>query len=277
MDWVKAKNVLIVVFVVLNIFLTVNLVLFYRADSAHGKNTINAVKILEDRGVGLKCKVPDISTSYRINYENAALDMRAIASLLLGSSGIPSEKLKYGKELTFGVKSIVFNDSSSFTFTDGSPGDKVEINDKDKTIKYCIKFLNSLKLPVTEYCEDRYIKQPDGSVKIAFKEIYKDYIIFSNEFEIEISDRGIRKLKGRLIKVNGEQSKGNNIVPAYQILLRYYTERKSTIVGIDIGFNCEFRPEGISSSTSPVWRIRTGEGSEQYFSTVDGSIIEKKM
>jgi regulatory protein YycI of two-component signal transduction system YycFG len=277
MDWVKAKNVLIVVFIVVNIFLGINLVLFYRADSAFGKNTVNAVKILEERGVKLKCNVPEISDAYRINYGNEALDMKSIAPILLDDYKLSSGKLEYGKEISSNSKRVIFTDNISFTYTDSLPGDKVETSDKDKTIKYCIKFLDKLKLPVSEYHVDKYIKQDDGTVNIVFKEIYNDYIIFSNDFQIEVSNNGIKKLKCRLIKVNGEQSKGNSIVPAYQILLRHYTESKNTITGIDIGFICEYRQEGISSTISPVWRISTEEDGERYFSTVDGSIIVKKM
>lgn len=280
MDWAKAKNVLIVVFLLLNIFLAATIFLSYGEDGVQRKNAVNAAKILEEQGVVLKYKIPEISESYRISYGNAALDKKGIASILMGDEGLISGDLEYGTTVSKGSKSLTFKDSCSFTYVDSNPAETVNLKDKEKIIKYCVKFLNRLELPVSEFYtdDDEYITRPDGSIHIVLNEKYNNHIIFSNEFKMDVSANGITRLECKLVKVDRNQStKIKNIVPAYQILLRHYIGNKDTVItDIDIGFDCTYVEKGKSSITYPVWRVRTQDGKKpRFFSAMDGA--EKEM
>ncbi|MCX8130858.1 MAG: two-component system regulatory protein YycI [Clostridia bacterium] len=271
MDWSKAKSVLIVVFLILNAFLSVYLISLYQGNSVHRKNIINAVKILEDKGIKVMCKIPETRDSYSINYENSVLDKNMIASVLFGSNMI-SGAIINGQEMQRGSKRILFTDNSSFLYTDAKLVQNTQIFEKEKIVKICSKLLADLKLPVSDFYLDSYVTQPDGSVNLIFIEKVENYIIFSNRFEMSFYNGEIIRLKAAVAKINkGQKIKIKNIVPAYQILLRNYIGESNIIVnGIDLGYDCRYLEEGTSSTTSPIWRVRTGDGKERYFRAVDG-------
>ena len=58
MDWSKAKSVLILVFIILNIFLAYNIMLLYNDEGISAHIIENVENILMDNGVELKCQIP---------------------------------------------------------------------------------------------------------------------------------------------------------------------------------------------------------------------------
>lgn len=280
MDWRRAKNVLIYIFIVLNIFLFVYLMFFGRHGGEAENNIVTAVEILQDRGVELKCKIPDTEDSHRIRFESLTLDKESIASKLLDSGENNSYTITQGGEFNNGTKKLTFDDSSSFTYKNSDPKGEVDISDRGNTVKYCLRFLEDINLPVSEIYVDTYEKNYDGTVTIAFKEKHKKYIVFNNDITITINKNGITQLKCSLIKIIGfDDTKIKKIVPAYQILLRNYIQhsRTTTITDIDIGFNFTGFTKGkrgTSTSIIPIWRVREQNGTDKFFSAIDGIPIE---
>ncbi|RCX09088.1 regulatory protein YycI of two-component signal transduction system YycFG [Anaerobacterium chartisolvens] len=277
MDWAKTKIVLIWIFVILNVFLTVNLLAYFENGETVRENTSNALKIMESRGYVLSGKIPYSSSSYSLSYENAVLDREAVASVLLGKGFALPAKIQ-DDELLYDDKILKFINSGEFEYTDKSPDDYIDIQNIDKAEKYCRNFLSNLLLPVTDYALDTYKINSDKTVTFTFYEKYKSFFIFSNRAEITLSAKGVTRLECRVIgKKSLENTRSSiSIVPAYQILLRHFSKGSNTVIqDIEIGFLCTYlNGESSYSSIPPVWRIIVqGEG-PRYFSAFDGHEIE---
>ena len=93
MDWSKAKNLLIFLFLALNIFLAVYLFMSFHNNSG-AENILNTEKILRDRGYDLNTKIPNISKGYMLKYENGKYDSAFIAENLLNKSKISEKEIK---------------------------------------------------------------------------------------------------------------------------------------------------------------------------------------
>ncbi len=278
MDWAKTKIVLIWIFVILNVFLTVNLLAYFENGEAVRENTSNALKIMESRGYILNSKIPYSSASYSLSYENAVLDREPVAAGLLGKGFDLPDEIENDDELLYDDKMLKFRNSGEFEYTDKSPDGYIDIQNIGKAEKYCRNFLSDLLLPVTDYTLDTYKINSDKTVTFTFYEKYKSFFIFSNKAEITLSSKGVIRLECSVI---GKKSLENtdssiSIVPAYQILLRHFSKASNTVIqDIEIGFLCTYlNGENSYSSIPPVWRIIIEGEEPRYFSAFDGHEIE---
>lgn len=263
MDWAKAKNLLIFLFLTLNIFLAVYLFMSFHNDSSK-KNILNTEKILMDRGYGLNAKIPNISEASVLLYDKGELDKTFTASKLLNKPLLSNKDTDSSPILNNGNKTITFTSKSSFTFKDETPTKAIDISSKDKVEKYTRQLLRELKLPISNLYVDSYKINPDKSISITFIEQYKKVFIFNNSFHFNISQKGLTLLECNLVKVKGfVNNSKTSIVPAYQILLKYYVDGKNRIIeNIDLGYRIKV---GGNGSKTPEWRVKMEDGTTEFF------------
>lgn len=276
MDWSKAKSILIVVMLLLNVFLFA-LISFYISNQGISRETIsNTIEILKGRGVAVETEIPRYSSDTpSLICENGGYDRETIAAKLLGF--VPSGGIGDGDVLEKDGKKLVFRESSFFVYTDTAPSDEVEIEDLESTKSYIGKFLDRLGINAANYKLDSYVRNPDGSCTFMFTEKYRNFLVYDNSIKLTASQKGITYLESRHRKIKGFAAGSMRIMPAYQVLLKNFGEGDENVVitGIDIGFKGYIKEEDNMQqfSQGPAWRVTTSNGDIRYFKASDGEEI----
>jgi regulatory protein YycI of two-component signal transduction system YycFG len=277
MDWARAKSILIIVFLILNIFLIVNLGITNLGSGTSREAILNTVKILKNKGITLTCEVPvNSSEIYKLKYENNSIDRAKIADLLLGDKNISEGFTKESIELSSGSKTLKFKDFNSFSFKDIKPVDKINISNKSEVEKSSKKLLQSLNINFYQYYTDTYKANLDGTVSIVLRDRYKKSIFFDNYAVFVVSNDGIKSLDCKFRIIGGVSNTKTSVSPAYEILLKNFNDKKNMkIVSIDLGWYIGDKDEAQTKEAYvyPVWRILTENGDSYYYSASSGDKI----
>lgn len=277
MDWSKAKNVLIVIFLALNIFLLADLYILTKQEGVSKETIANATSILNSKGVVLKCELPTYNgKTSRLAYEGSAYDRSKVLNKLCGYGNIPSKEIKDGKEFVQGSRKLIFESGEVFAYQDASPGEGVNISDRKAVEKYVRKLLKGLELKVREYFADTYIVNPDNSVKIVFIEKLGNFLVYDNKVEVTVTGKGITYLRCSLKKVKGFTPEKNEIIPAYLALLKNYGSSSNMVItAMDIGYGGHALEQDIKEAyEKPVWHVRIENIGDKYFNAYDGQEIK---
>ncbi|NJD01679.1 MAG: hypothetical protein FIA99_03555 [Ruminiclostridium sp.] len=281
MEWARAKNIIIILFIVLNVFLLSRIILEYGNQGISKEAVMNMGKILDSRGVVVECEIPryDRDTP-RLRFENWSLETAGLVEKLLGIKTDTGGETG-GEEKTFenGMKKLVFTGPNTFTYLNGMPDDTVNISDLSETEKYLKKFLKDRKLDNPSYVRDGLPEREGSSVAFTYLEKYKGYLVFDNYLKAVVTDKGVTRLEAGQRKINGFSSEEiSDISTAYQILLENFAgSDKAVITAIDLGYKEAGRDEnGLQSSEQlPVWRIKVkGSIKPRWFGASDGKEIE---
>jgi len=269
MDWVKAKNIIIVLFIALNVYLAVNIILYYKNNGISQETIIEVKKLLSNDGIILNCEIPNNTVCFRLNYKNAESGKTLITEKLLVNVITPTNKIEDGKVMTSGSKSLEFGKENTFNYVDTNPQDSVNISSYDEVIEYSQDFMYAHGISFSDYFVESYQTNKDSNISLRFIEKYKGYLVYNNFAEITVSSKGIRGLKYGKVELLSLGKTQIEIVPAYKILIKNLIGGKSKIISsIDIGFNCTYPSEGTNYDAVPEWRIRTNDGKVQYFTAV---------
>lgn len=271
MNWSKAKTILIIIFAAMNIFLLINLIKIYSNDET-ALNITNTEKILKDRGYILNCDIPGNIHSGMLNFETGDFDRRKIGEKLLGVKISADGELGDGFEYTSGDRSLKFQPGNVIIYNDKNPSDNVDIYDIRKIRKYAESFIKDLDIPANQYFAEKY--NSDGSITLYYKQKYKGFLIFYNEAEVTITEKGITGFRCKFIKPLGIAA-AKKIVPAYQILLKHFDGGDNTVItSIDAGFVGSFHQSSVQASEALVWRIGIDGQKPLYFNAVNAEKID---
>lgn len=279
MDWAKAKSILVVIFLLLNIFLGAYITAQKTGAGTTGKVIDDAKAILEARGVTVECKIPTFSGRAReVSFEDTRrINRNIITSRLLGT-GAMAPATDIGMMLVNGSRSIAFTGANSFIFTDGSPAANREMNNLNGAEKQLKKMIRELGLPAnSEYGHYKASTLSDGEMKIVFIDKYEGLLVFGNLLTAVITqDGGIKSLS---FEYNGIRNLDNGslikVLPAYQVLLKNHMAiGKSVITEIELGYsfsNVSGEVKGIWEK--PVWRIKRDGDKVEDFNAYTGDRI----
>lgn len=277
MDWSRAKSILIIMFFGLNLFLMINLAGLNRDGEVSHENIANTEKILLGRGYWLKCEIPSGTRSQMLEYENGTIDMMYIAKILMDTGNINIDLLEQSGEMIKGSKKLRLESGNTIIFSDENPMQSINLSNLKSVKKHVVDFLRKLRLPISEYYLYAVRKNSDNSVTLLFNERYKDYLIYYNQAEVLVTDRGIAGVRISFVKPKQLKSLKNKIVPAYKVLLKNFIKgNKNEITGMDLGFLCSYHEKSMLASEGLVWRVIVDGKKEMYFNASTAEIISEK-
>jgi regulatory protein YycI of two-component signal transduction system YycFG len=239
MEWSKAKSILILVFIILNIFLFTYLNIYIKSGDV-SKEVINTTfNILKDNGVNID---PDFK--------------------------IP----KYGNKIPM----LILENESNIDFNESHLFDPDNIKNIEKTLK---KYLLTHSIKTLDLVLDEYKKNSDETFIFVFIEKYKDFFLYDNKIILNILEGGKNNIKSSIKKVKGFTKTPSEIMPAHQVLLKYFYNKKGvTIRSIDIGFKGfgigEHDLENKETFQGPAWRIVIDDGRKIFLNAYNGEEIE---
>ena len=275
MDWKRAKKILILVFIVLNLVLAITLYRNIRGGEVSQETIYTTQKILEQNNVHIERPIPRYTgKDYLLQYEETFLDKDEIVYGLLGDNYTKISDNNYKKD----TEQVVFTNDYSFEYSDSGSNKKILTQSKSEIDGYLKTLIKKLGLPLSEFQLDSfYSPVVDTSAKAVYKGIYEGYSVFDNYIEAEVGDSGLKSLKFHYKKPKTITSRDVRVIPVYQILISKMTKYPGIYISdVDIGFkgltkvdkDTKTLYEGLS------WRIKTTEGKEFYFNATNGESIE---
>lgn len=277
MDWKRAKTILILIFLILNIVLAGALYQNIRVEEISKQTIDNTVEILKQNNVHIECPIPKyVGSDFMLQSEEKALDKTKILNELLGDNYIKTGDNSY-KE---GSKSISFSSVSGFEYTD--TGESIEIyTDSKSNLEIYIKDLMvKLDLPLGEFKLDDYYYpniKTDNAARLVYKGEYKGYTVFDNYIDVEVTKSSIKSIKYHYKKPINITSREINVIPAYEVLITKITSYPGIIIrNVDMGFKgyTEVDKETKNLYEGLSWRIKTTDEKEFYFKASNGEEME---
>jgi len=275
MDWSKVKNILIIVFIGLNVFLFSFVINIGEGKDVSESNLKDAEIALNKNGVELECKIP----SYADQAEKAvkaeySIDQSKVFNVLMDSNAKVDGNIEYNKEYKYDEKIIVFIDKNQFKYTNSKPDDdNINITSVSQADKYINPILKKMDLSLSGFKLDRSLVNEDGSITLIYVESYnKNISIFDSRILVNINSDGIKEIQCTLNKIEAK-GEPTQTISAYQVLLRNFNVSGTVIKDIKFGYKAESSEQN-ANIYLPVWRIRLGDGSEHFFDAFTGDKIK---
>lgn len=267
MDWSKAKNILILIFIVLNVFLLVYLGVYTKSSNVSKEAVISTLNVLKKNGIVIApmCEIP------KYNKKTPMLMLEGENSFVFSNdSSLDSNNSNTNDSNT--NKNIDINKNMDFQ-------KNIDIDNIKNAEKYSRAYLETQDIKISNFILDKYFKNSDKIVTLVFIEKYKGFLIFDNKISVSISENGIKNIASNIKKIKGFTKTPSVIMPAHQVLLKnFYNKKDITIKSIDIGFkgfNSEdYGQESKETYQGPAWRITTDEGMEIFLKAYDGEEID---
>lgn len=268
MEWSKAKSILIFLFVVLNVFLLINILLSdsdIRLGTEYSKH-VNS--LLEARNIRIECPIPSYhANSGSIIYKDEDIDESRVVSFFLGhDAGDASNGEKVweedGKVLEIGHNSIIFKDSS--------PESGPDIGNKDALDGELKRILHSLGMKPGDYVQDIWYQQ-DGRVYVRYVRTYKGQLLFDVYADFIVSSEGLEYAVINPREVSHTIAE-SEILSAWQILAVSKIQENSVVSDIRFGYKQTHEGELYDS---PVWRIRFKDGSAVFYNAYTGEEVSQ--
>lgn len=280
MEWAKAKSIIILLLLAMNIFLFSRIQLEYGGQGLSREAVANMAEILQSRGVEITCKVPlyDRDTP-RLEFGNGVFDVAEQVQSFLGFS-LTSDNRLGSTDPVFENRSkkLAFNGPNAFVYEDKSPEDNVDIRNIKEAEKYLKRFLKEKKISLRGHIPDGEPELQQEGIIFSYTEKYKGFLVFDNKIKAVVSSKGVTRLEvshRNVIRFYPDPIK--DIYTAYQVLMENFDGSEKTVVSaIDLGYKDAGTEEqnGLKSSEQlPVWRIKVN-GRYRYFGASDGREIE---
>lgn len=278
MDWSKAKNVLIILFLALNIVLLVNFLLI-KVDMGISEGTLrNTEKVLAERGIAVNCDIPRYNVDNVIlNFEMSEAVKNNIIKAFTDSKELPGE-LYIGQTYILSESKLEIKDDGAAIITKKNINNGLKKLDAESIKEHLQNSLKNIGLPLKDYVEDDvYASGADGKT-MRFVEKYKGYLIYDNYFEYSILSDGNLQIEFNYKKISGlknDRATQIEVKPVYQLLLNNYTKGKaSSIDSIDLGFKCSSADaDSVLVQERPAWRVMVDGGKADYYSIYTGEVI----
>ncbi len=280
MDWSKAKNILIVTFIITNIFLLYNInedikanKYFYEISDERLKDIVG---ILNDKGIEVEGEIPrDTPTLPIVTVEYETYDEDKIASDFLDSYTKISDKYISGNEMlqiSHNKKLLTYKrDLVSIGFN--------EIN-SDKAKEIADKFIGNHGFDGDDVTHWRTIRNVNGDYEVIYKQTYGDLFIADSEvdnnevanvgMEVKVNSSGVIEFTRKWFDSQVRKVNSKRVIPVTKALLMSIDdikeksgEENAVITDISIGyildvakFNNFVEWHDIDmGDASPYWRI----------------------
>ncbi len=267
MDWSKAKTILIVTLLLLNIFLLA-MIIFTNTDGLFTSNYNRyAIDYLRSRDIKINTDIPSISGSVgKIIYTTKEYNPDELCVKVFGdvvSSSVNGNNFY----IEFGEESINLSENL-LIITDKLSDGKELFSQPERLKDKLVKYLEDLDFSKKNIVAGE-IKDIGGNKEMKFYFKYKNNFIFDHEITARLSSDGLLTLWVPTKNINNGNG-ANEILPAHQILVM---SGLSSGIGIDkVDFGYKQISEG-DIYGNPVWRVILDDGTTIFYNAYTGVML----
>lgn len=270
MDWKRAKNILIVMFLIINIFLSYQL---YTISRSQYKYTDKAqlervVAYLESKNIHLETEIPDrvlIIPPLSVKYQQ--FEENALKKQFFPSGNTQLSQNTDGFVLKNGEQSLTIKSNIYLSYSN----DAIKVKQEDVNEKKCIRAAN-LFLSKLQLGNSKYVKLQEhqkGYVRLILGQQYKNIPIKGSQIEIIATEEGVVSAEIHWFETIRPEKSYNLTTPVVALLTAYEKRGKDdapvTINEIRQGYYFNSTVQGDSGVTialegavTPMWVIKSG-------------------
>jgi len=271
MDWLKAKNIILGLLILLNIFLLINVMSVKDVFKFTGKYQKDAKQALEGAGIEIEGKIPFYGRPLgRISYIEAEQEKyKGAVERLTGLTYEPAEDWRRGEWRNNGFSFVM--DGEKFIYADETESQVFSVENERKLYRELSAWINKKGISNEPFLPDR-ITRNNGTVIVEFVRKYRGFPLFSNNIVFHFSGSKLVKAEGSLKVFDTiKLSKADNIVSANIALLTGKDKINDVVTAVEIGY---LQPQSEELFDIPVWRICLKSGEKVYFNAYTGEWLE---
>ena len=275
MYWSRVKTILIILFLCINIFLLVSMMVTINDTITISQDTVeNTIQVLKqnnikvDRSI-IPTKMHDLPI---LVMENLLSNPDIFAEKILGKDFTKST----GEEIyiyTAGDKYLTIN-GCVFEYVDKSPKEPIANLNVDNAQKYANETLEKFNLASKYMVLDSVEKIGEGWYRLIFFQRFEDYDILGCDVIMDISDQGLRKVSGTLLIPKEFTGQKYPIRHITSILIEFMKDPQRpkdtpvTIVDISLEYWMDTSRINVKQAPAiPMWKISTDKGDFKYRAT----------
>lgn len=271
MEWSKAKTILLVLLILLNIFLLAGIILNGANFTLSDDYVQYAKKFLAERNITFKTDPPSYNkASGMIEYKSRQINEDQLVKAIFGKSMKPVEQ-EAGKRVWDEGNKYLEIGNNLILIRDSLPQLKESFGKPDELINDLQAYIKQLGVVKNEITVESRISSDAETMVISFVEKYKDQLLFDNAITVQVSRDGRADLELVCRDVN-KVIGSDEILSIYQILVMAGIPEHSVISSIDFGYK-RINEEDLFDS--PVWRIRFDNGQIEYYNAYTGDKFVK--
>lgn len=268
MDWSKAKTILIIAFLILNIFMLVMMAF----NSTNEPFTNDYVRYSKDyltaKNIEIKADISRVPRyTGKVLYSTRKYDIDALCRLVFEKE-IPLSESEGVLEIVVGEEMITLSEDE-LNIKDRVFEGELLFRDiktfEDRLIKYLgnVGFKKSELLPA-KTSETELVKE------IIFDIKYKNLHVYDQQITAQINKEGLLTLSAPAKVIKKENGTGE-VISAYQILVMGGLPSNIVVENIDIGFRRISKGDlyGV-----PVWRIKPDDGATLFYNGLTGEKLD---
>jgi regulatory protein YycI of two-component signal transduction system YycFG len=267
-DWSKAKTILIIAFLLLNIFMLAMIVLASSNEPFTDDYIKYSKEFLTSKNIEVKAAVPRISRyTGKVLYSSKKYDINALCRLVFGKE-IPLSENESIINIDVEEESIVLSDDELY-IKDKVPEGELWFADiksfEDRLVKYLknIGFNESDLLPAIS-SETEQLKE------IIFNIKYKYFRVYDQQIIARLDDKGTLTISAPNKVIKKENGKGE-VISVYQVLVMGGLPSNTVVEHIDIGYR---RINEGDLYGVPVWRIELDDGTILFYNGFTGEKLD---
>lgn len=284
MDWIKAKNILIIALIATNIFLVFNSRnMMFGEGHSQAKNDDfyeYATSFLKERGLVIEADIPKnniLMPMIMVEYE--LFDYEEIAKLFLG----PEYKITNNTVFKYKDKMLKVEGNKKLFFFGNSNESVVDKLSNDKIRQLSEKFLNEHLLTreglVLEEINHNVAEAGDCYYEVVFRQKHNDFFLENSYVHVYIDERGVFEARVKLLNIKGVTTQKKEPISAIEAIVKALgrikdeNEEKVTVVKIELGYYFDVKDSKVSDwdtikagTAMPTWQI-TLENGKKYFVT----------
>mgnify|MGYP001165594047 FL=1 len=266
MDWARAKTILIIIFLALNVFLAATIIYTSNFSQAAEYNRY-AMDFLKSRNIEIMTDLSKIpGKAKRILYTTREFDLQKLSELVFGTE-LPFEERGDALVCEKGMEIIALTDDQ-LTITDQNGFGHERFNDMDQFQRKAYSYLARLGFRKRDLCLDS-VYEPDEKI-LDFYVKYNGALLFDQKINVILLEDGTLKISvpAKIVKKNTAPLE---IISPYQLLVMANLPEGSIVKSVDFGY--KQISEGELYAT-PVWRVVLDGQGQLFFNAVTGEKLD---
>lgn len=275
MDWSKAKTILIIAFVVTNIFLGYVLLTNERQVETTIKESFveDVIQILARKNITVGTEIPrDIPSLNTLMVEYETVEPSMVNKHFFNGEGKIENKGSGIIEISYGNEHITITNNKTLLYINDNMEEKYSNLDRDKAVELALDFLEQRKYDTSDM-KLSFIKEDGEEFDLEFTKIYNDRYLEKSNTTFIINKTGIKRMERMWLNPIEEGEKYIYIYTAPKALLSLLSEEEAygkTISEISLCYyfdpaEQEFidNPEKAKRGrTIPAWRVLFEDGTK---------------
>lgn len=269
MNWSRAKNWLIILFIGVNLFLVFTIIRTNLQSSSIDKETVaNVVNIMRTNGITVAAEtIPNqLPNLGPIDVSNNLTDYDALVSRVLGDDAVKEpDKPDY----TSGSRRLWF-EGDMILYHDSHPQEPIDGLNAKKAQDEALARLRAYGFDM-ERARATATQQPDGSYIVTVVQNIDQYALFDSYFYVRVAQDGIYEFTGSWFVVSGNQdmlaNESARVKSIVSVLLDFARDEQriangsAEIVEINLGYMTKAKDTYHKNATAmPVWVVRCSDG-----------------